>query len=135
MDQTNGSQLATKKDLLDLEERLEKRMDKRFATKTDLKNVKSALWTQSLRLEERMENVEGRLENVEGRLENVESKIDILSVKMDNMMNTLVGFVGRVDELTTEVQVGTQQMRDVQEKIDNHEERIVALEKPHTITQ
>jgi len=32
----NSSQLATKKDLLDLETRLEKRFEKKFATKIDL---------------------------------------------------------------------------------------------------
>jgi len=51
-------------------------------------------------------------------LDKLETRID---KKLDKIINTLDGFVGRVDDLTTENVIGTNQIR-------NHEKRISKLE-------
>ena len=112
---------ATKKDLQELEERLEKRFEKKFATKADLNHVKRALWDQSLRVEKKVDMLEEKLIAMN---ENLTGKLDKLAVVMD-------GFVGRVDDLTTDNIVGTKHARELQEKVDDHELRLSRIETSH----
>lgn len=57
-------------------------------------------------------------------------KTDIqgLDKKLDRLQNTLDGFVGRVDDLTIENQVGTNQITELREQVEGHEGRITRLE-------
>lgn len=89
--------------------------------RTDFKRTDKYLRTEMLKLEGRMENVEDRLEGVEDRLEGVETKLESVDGKLDKLANTLDGFVKRVDDLSVENTVGTEQIRD-------HEVRIRKLE-------
>jgi chromosome segregation ATPase len=103
--------------------------------KTDLKNVKSALWNQSLKVEERVEKVEESLDKVEDRLgvvevklDKVEDKLESMDDKLDKIGDTLYGFVKRVDDLTTETQVGTYHTEELRIQLEDHEKRIKYLE-------
>lgn len=75
-----------------------------FATKTDLQQLEK-------RLEEKIEGLEKNL-----------------GTKLDKIANTLDGFVGRVDDLTIDNQVGTNQIREIRDSVDEHEMRIRAIE-------
>lgn len=57
-------------------------------------------------------------------------KTDIqgLDKKLDKLQNTLDGFVGRVDDLTIENQIGVNQTRELREQVESHEGRITRLE-------
>lgn len=55
---------------------------------------------------------------------------DKLGEKLDNIANTLDGFVGTVDNLRVENEVGANQIRDLRERADDHETRITKLESP-----
>lgn len=74
-----------------------------------------------LRIEERVENIEdGQKEIKEGQKR--------LETKADNLEITLDGFVGRVDDLTADNEVGTEHYRIHENKIDDHEKRIAKIE-------
>ena len=101
----SASQPATKKDI----DRVEKSLRK-FATKVDFKNLRSGL----LKVESRVENLE------EGQVR-IETKLDRIENKMD-------GFVGVVDNLKKDNEVGADQYREHDVKIKDHEARITTLE-------
>lgn len=65
-------------------------------------------------------------------IKSLDKKIDdnqkILEKKLDKIANTLDGFVGTVDNLRIENEVGANQIRDLRELTDNHETRIAKLE-------
>lgn len=90
--------VATKEDL------------KKFATKTELRNVEKNLRGEILRVEEKVENLEDGQKRIENKIDGVEER---LSAKIDKVMNTLDGFVGIVDTLRTENEIGTHQMREL----------------------
>ena len=77
----------------------------------------------SLRSEIRKGNKSLRQEilKVEIRVEDLEEGQQEIKKTLDNVQGTLDGFVGRVDDLTTENIVGANQFRD-------HEKRISKLE-------
>ena len=87
---------------------------KRFATDKELKNVEKNLRREILRVEKKVESIQDGQEDVKGML--------------DKLQNTLDGFVGRVDDLTIENQVGTNQIRELQDQVEGHETRIKVLE-------
>lgn len=95
---------------------------KKYATKADLnkavKGSERVLRTEILRVEERLERVEERLTN----------KMDGVEVKLDKISNQLDGFVGRVDDLTNDNEIGADQIHELRETTKNHEGRIAKLE-------
>ena len=66
-------------------------------------------------------------------------KVDIqhleerIGKKLDKIANTLDGFVGRVDDLTVDNQVGANQIKELGEQVDEHEKRITKLESPQPL--
>jgi len=88
------------------------------ATKSDVnKIVKQSgkvLRQEILRVEERVENIEEGQKRMETTLNKISTQLD--------------GFVGRVDDLTTENVIGTNHMRKIKINVEDHEKRIKALE-------
>ena len=111
--------LATKDDLKKLEQYVKAEFR---GTKVDNKSLRQEI----LKVEERVEN----LEEGQKRLEN---KLDSLEGKFDKMINTLDGIAGAVDDLRTENSVGTHQIRELNLKTEDHEERIKRLKSPTTL--
>ena len=97
------------------------------ATKADLnKAVKGSeriLRAEILRVEERVENIE------EG-LKRFEEKVDKIGTTIEKISNQLDGFVGRVDDLTNDNEIGTDQINRLREDVKDHEGRITKLESP-----
>ena len=77
------------------------------ALRAEMKSGNKAIRQETLKVEERVENLE------EGQ-KRMEKTINKISIQLD-------GFVGRVDDLTKDNEVGTEHYRD-------HEERISKLE-------
>lgn len=77
-----------------------------------------------------------RLDIKDVRLD-LEKKIDnfqeALGAKLDKIANILDGFVGAVDDLRVENEVGTNQTRELAVKVDDHEKRIRQLESPSSV--
>lgn len=94
---------------------------KNYATKSDLnKTVKSTervLRAEILRVEERVENVEESQKRTE--------------VILNKISNQLDGFVGRVDDLTNDNEIGTDQIHELRKTAKDHEKRITKLETPN----
>lgn len=86
---------------------------KDLATKTDLKKVEKSLRAELLRLEEKVENVD----------ENAKKYRDDILKKLDGVM-------GELQTMRDENTIGTYQTRELREQADDHEKRIVHLEKP-----
>ncbi|MEK7502221.1 MAG: hypothetical protein AAB609_01725 [Patescibacteria group bacterium] len=105
----NSSQnnLATKEDL--------KTALKRYSTKVDLKNVEKTLRREILRVEERVEETEDKLSKQ-------------MKEQHDQVMKTLVDFVGRVEKLEEENSVGVKHTREFRIQVDDHEARLTTLE-------
>ncbi len=99
MNKAGNTQVATKADI----QRLEQAM-KKFALKTELKQVEKNLRGEILRVEERLES----------KIDSVEEK---LGAKLDKVMNTLDGFVKVVDDLRTENEVGAHQVRELDVRV------------------
>ena len=65
---------------------------------------------------------------VEERLERVEDK---LSAKIDNVLTAVSNFAGRVENLETENEIGTDQIHELRETTKDHAKRIAKLESPN----
>ncbi len=91
-----------------------------LATKTDLKHLEEKLGGK-------INGLEGKMNGLEKRIDGFEERV---GEKLDKIANTLDGFVGRVDDLTIENQVGANQIKELRDKVNNHEERITKLESP-----
>jgi len=87
---------------------------KKFAIKSELKKVEKNLRSNILKVEERVENIE----DGQKRMEAILNK---MSVQLD-------GFVGTVDDLKTDNQVGSHQINELRLQGENHEKRIKQLE-------
>lgn len=87
---------------------------KKLSTKTELKKVEKTLRQDILRVEERVENIEERLENIEEKAEALEEGQNRLETKIDKVLNTVISFVGRVENLETENEVGAHQIRELE---------------------
>lgn len=98
------------------------------ATKSDVnKTVKGSeriLRAEIIRVEERVEN----LEDGQKRLE---EKVDKMGSTIDKISNQLDGFVGRVDDLTNNNEIGTDQIHELRKTAKDHEKRIAKLESPN----
>ncbi len=105
---SSASNVATKTDI----DRLDKGIK---STKADLKKVENSLRREILRVEEGLEKTEEKLSKQ-------------MQAQHDQVMNTLVDFVGRVKDLEDENAVGTKHTRELREQVDDHEKRITALE-------
>ena len=96
-----------------------------YATKSDVNKIvkqsEKVLRQEILRVEERVENVETRLSRVETKVNSIDNKLDRIAVTLD-------GFVGRVDNLTTDNEVGANQIHELQKNMEDHGKRIKILE-------
>lgn len=114
MNKNNNTQVATKADIERLESALKsfatKDDLKKYATKTDLKNVEKSLRGEILRVEERVENVEDGLKDLKGEMH-------VVHKKLDKLQNTMDKFVGIVDDLRTENEVGTHQIKELDKRV------------------
>ena len=115
---SSSDQPATKADIQRIETSLKnfatKDDFKKYSTKTDLKRVEKSLRGEILRVEERVENLEEGQKRIEATV--------------NRTANTLDAFLGRLDNLETDNEVGANQTRDLRVQVDNHEERISRLE-------
>jgi len=91
---------------------------KSYATKSDLKKTvkgsERVLRIEILKVEERVGNIEEGQKRMETTLNKISNQLD--------------GFVGRVDDLTNDNEIGTAQIHELRETARNHESRISKLE-------
>lgn len=111
---------STKSDILRLEQstksniqKLERSMRK-FSTKTELKRVEKVVRSEILRVEERVENIEDGQKRMETTLNKISNQLD--------------GFVGKVDNLTVDNEIGANQTHELRKDVDSHEKRIAKIE-------
>ncbi len=121
---------TTKADISRLEQSTKADM-KKLATKTELSAVKAD--TKSLKLEikyvrQDLLRLEERVENVEEGIKDLRADNQKLDIKLDRLQNTLDGFVGRVDDLSVENEVGAHHTRELQIKVDDHDRRLKHIE-------
>lgn len=96
MDKIIITHLATKADI----QRLEKSTKADTHTlKTEFKRSEKSLRGEILRVEERVENLEDGQKRIEG--------------KLDQVINTLDSFVGKVEKLETENEIGAHHVREL----------------------
>jgi len=105
---SSTNNVATKTDI----DRLDKGIK---STKADLKKVEKSLRREILRVEEGLEKTEDKLSKQ-------------MQAQHDQVMNTLVDFVGRVKDLEDENIIGTKHTRELRVQVDNHEVRLTTLE-------
>ncbi|OGH17223.1 MAG: hypothetical protein A3C30_01265 [Candidatus Levybacteria bacterium RIFCSPHIGHO2_02_FULL_40_18] len=89
-----------------------------------VKGSEKVLGTEILRVEERVENLEEGQKRLEGKVDKMGSTIEKISNQLD-------GFVGRVDDLTNDNEIGTDQIHELRETAKDHEKRIAKLESPN----
>ena len=92
-----------------------------LATKTELKKTERVLRVEILRVEERVENLEEGQKRLEVKVDKMGSTIEKISTQLD-------GFVGRVDDLTNDNEIGTDQIHRLRVDVKDHEKRIAKLE-------
>ncbi len=120
--------------------------DTKVATKTDIKDLKRDLKTDIKDLRADSKSIRGEILRVEERVENLQDEIKTHraetkndskelreeikgdSQKLDKLQNTLDGFVGRVDNLAVDNEVGTHHTRELELKIENLEKRVKRIE-------
>ncbi len=73
-------------------------------------------------------SLRGEILKVEGKVEVLQEGQEDIKTMLDRLQNTLDGFVGTVDNLRIENEVGANQVRDLRELTDDHETRITKLE-------
>ena len=108
---SDSNQNATKKDTHEL--------------RNELKKTEKNLRAGDLKLEERLERVEDKVDAMDIKLDNVEHG---LGTKIDKVANTLDAFLGRLDNLETDNEVGANQIHEFQAEVDDHKKRIAKLE-------
>lgn len=82
--------------------------------RAELKKVEKNLRGEILRVEEKVERLEDRFGNLENRFGNLEDSYKRVEIKLDRIQNTMDKFVGRVDDLTTDNQVGALHTRELE---------------------
>lgn len=111
-------QVATKSDIQRLEQ----------STKLNIQRLEKNIYqliTESKRTEK---SLRGEILKVEERAENIEESQKRVETKLDKIGNTLDGFVGRVDNLAIDNEVGANQIHELRKNIKDHETRITQLE-------
>jgi len=109
----DNNQLATKKDLQSLFQRIETR----FETKGELKKTEKNLRTEILKVEEKVETIQEQQQQMRLEMTRMSNK---MTEGFTMLQNTLDGFVGRVDDLATDNQVGTHQTRELRIAVNDH---------------
>ncbi len=109
--------------------------DTKVATKEDIKDLKAdskSVRAEILRVEVKVENLEDGQKRHEMQIRElrIETKVNNEKVndKLDRLMNTVDGFVGRVDNLTVDNEVGTHQTRELELKVEALEKRVKRIE-------
>ncbi|HSW88996.1 MAG TPA: hypothetical protein VLG12_07580 [Candidatus Saccharimonadales bacterium] len=97
----------------------------KFATKEDLKKEISMLRSE---LRSESKSIRGEVLRVEGKVENTQEDIKDIKVILNKMSTTLDGFVGRVDDLTVDNEVGTHQTRELELKVEDLDKRVTQIE-------
>ena len=82
--------------------------------RTELKKLEKTIRVEMLKIEKRVETLEEGQKRTEG--------------KIDKISNQLDGFVGRVDDLTNDNEIGADQIHRLREDVKDHEKRIAKLE-------
>lgn len=111
----------------------------KFVTKADLKKESKAIRAEMLRLEERIEKLEEEVKGLKEEMKELRKELNELraefreisqrlDVKLDRLQNTMDKFVGRVDDLTVENEVGAHHTRELTVKVGNLEKRVKRLE-------
>jgi chromosome segregation ATPase len=124
----DNMQVATKADLIAV--KIELKTDIK-AIKSDVKSLKSdvkSLKSEVKSLKSEVKSLRQDFLKLEARVENLEEGQERILVILKRMENTLDGFVGRVDNLTTDNEVGTHQTREIQVRVDDHEKRLRYIE-------
>ncbi len=105
--------------------------DAQVATKADIKGLKSevgGLKSEVKELKTEFKSFRQEVLKIEERVENLEEGQTRVETILKRMENTLDGFVGRVDNLTTDNEVGTHQARELSLRVDDHEHRLRHVE-------
>src|SRR3989338_11416653 len=101
----------------------------KLATKEDIKGLRTELKSE---LKLGSKSIRREILKVEERVENLEEGQKRIEAVLGKMAKTLDGFVGRVDDLTVDNEVGTHQTRELEIKVDDHEKRLKNLESSHS---
>lgn len=110
--------------------------------RTEFKRTGKSIRSEVLKVEERVENIEEKIDVLDKKVGGIEKKVGGLEQKVDVLQEgqneiktvltklqiTLDGFVGRVDNLTVENQVGAHQIRELRVEVNKHDKRIKRLE-------
>ncbi len=92
------------------------------------KNTERVLRDEILRVEEKVENIEERVGTIEESQSRLEEKVDKMGETIEKISNQLDGFVGRVDDLTNDNEIGTEQIHELRDTVKDHGKRISKLE-------
>lgn len=97
------------------------------ATKQDIQELRSEIKSQRAEFKRTGKSIRAEVLKVEERVENIEEKADGLQkgqneikTVLTKLQITLDGFVGRVDDLTVENQVGAHQIRELRVEVNKH---------------
>lgn len=90
------------------------------ATKADVKIIENRLDSSFKKVDARFERIDARFEDLEER---IDARFETVDKKLDKIANTLDGFVGVVDNLRIENEVGAHQIKEL-------DERVTKLESP-----
>lgn len=107
--------------------------------KTDIKSLRTELKSETKSIRSELLRVEGKVENVEDNQKRLEMQIkeyrtetklndQKMNDKLDRLMKTVDGFVGRVDDLTVDNEVGTHHTRELQVKVKDLDKRLKHIE-------
>ena len=97
----------------------------KIATKTDIKKLKAELTTDIKFVKEVINELKEEIREL--RTENRDND-QKHNTKLDRLQNTLDGFVGRVDDLSVDNEVGTHHTRELELKVESLEKRVNQLE-------
>lgn len=122
MNKTNNTQVATKADINRIESKLHtfatKDDLKRFATKDDLKK-----FATKIELKHVEKNLRGEILRVEEKVEELQEGQQEIKTTLVKLQNTLDGFVGTVETLRTENEVGAHQLRELDKRVTKLESK------------
>ena len=109
MKQKNGDEDVVTKSFFKKE--LKKELSK-FATKTDLRNIEKSLRSEMLHVEQRGESLEDKMKQYK-----------------DEIITKIDGVMGELEAMREDSMIGTHQISELREEVDNHEKRINLLEQ------
>lgn len=125
----NNIQVATKADILQLQQSTKSDIQRlEQSTKADSGSLRTEFRNFRSDVRRTEKSLRGEILRVEVRVENIEDSQKRVETKIDKIANTLDGFVRRVDNLTTDNEVGANQIHELRKNIKDHETRITQLE-------